>query len=241
MKKITVLFVLSILLVFSVSINASNGFEFIGGGIYTTVDSDELNDEVVGVNLILNLLKEELYYDGFKADVSKMDKIDSAFGFYAGGLLPVNDNFKFGGYYERFKLSSEANLTVPSENADININIDLPVNGIVGTARYSINKFVAINGGVGFYFGEFSESIKFYEDGREVKVEDLSLDHKVDINGFGFKFGADINYPINEQTSINGGANYRILSLTPKDEDKYGDDEINLNGFEIRGGIAYKF
>lgn len=241
MKKETILLVLAVMLIFSVGVNASNNIEFIGGGFYTTVNSDELNDAVNARNIILNLFKQEIYNQGYLVNVSEMDKLKGAFGFYLGGLLPVNKNLEIGGYYERFEIGSEGNLTVPLRDAEMNINIGLPINGIIGTGRYKLNEFVVINGGVGYYFGEFKESIKFYEGGEEVIVENLVSDSKIDVKGFGFKVGADVDYPINEQMSIIAGANYRQLEITPKDKDKYGDDEVNLDGFEIRGGFSYKF
>lgn len=241
MKKASILFVLAVLLVFSisVSVSASNGFEFIGGGIYTTVDSDFLNNVTKNVNYLFKGIQNET---DLQLSISEMDEINSGFGLYVGGLLPLNRNFKIGGYYERLNFSSEGNLKSPLINREeIEVSIGLPVNGVVGTAVLNINDFISLNGGVGYYFGGYNTRLTCFENGIEVEVPNLTLDETVDVSGIGFNFGANIDYPINEQMSIIGGANYRILSLAPKDEDKYGDNEIDLDGFEFRGGIAYKF
>ncbi|MTI59486.1 MAG: porin family protein [Firmicutes bacterium] len=219
MKKLTVLF--TVFLLFSVTVvGLASDWEVIGGFTYTTIDSDELDDFVDSLN---NSLEEEAY--GYDVDISKVDKIDSGSGFYLGGRLPINENIKIGGYYEYFNADTEGKVKSLDFDEEIKIEMEIPVNGLVGIASYNINDYLAVNGGLGYYFGEI-----------EIKTGPFSI-MKTDLNGLGFKLGTDLNYPLNEKISIIGAANYRILTL---EADDYYDDDIDFNGFEFKGGISCK-
>lgn len=227
MKKLTVLFIFTVFLLFSVTLVGFAGdLEVIGGFTYTTIDSDDLDDLVDSFN---NSLEEEASRSeelhGYDIDISKVDKIDSASGFYLGGRLPINEKVKIGGYYEYFNADSEGKVKYLDFDEEIKLKMEIPVNGLVGIASYNINDYLAVNGGLGYYFGEI-----------EIKTGSLSI-MKTDLNGLGFKLGTDLNFPLSEKISIIGAANYRILTLEADDF----DEDINFNGLEFKGGISCKF
>ena len=90
--------------------------------------------------------------------------------------------------------------------------MQIPVNGVVGTVKINLTDYLAINGAIGYYFGEMTAEERDYEFGSDL----INQRSKEELNGIGYKFGADINYPVNENINIFGGADYRILSVRSK-------------------------
>lgn len=237
MKKKSLLLVLCALLILSVTVNA---FEFIGGAYYTIFNSediDDMNDLIKQFNLDLETIEKIAEENDIPIDITKFKELKGSFGFYAGGLLPVTEKFKIGGYYERFNLKTEGGYHLPIVNAGEKYKLQIPVNGVVGTVKINLTDYLAINGAIGYYFGEMTAEVRVYEFGSDL----INQRSKEELNGIGYKFGADINYPVNENINIFGGADYRILSVGLKDEDVPKEDKLNLDGYVIRGGISYSF
>ncbi|MFW6270045.1 MAG: hypothetical protein ACOC4G_08190 [Bacillota bacterium] len=151
--------------------------------------------------------------------------------------------------YERFSAGTDGSINVSGTDEegyefeeDMKIEYDITINGISGVYGHKINNYISINGGAGYYFGdgEVLVSYKGVYDGTTVEDEEESA--SLDLSGFGFKVGGDVDYPIEDDYSLTASLNYRILDLDAEsDEETTDDDSLTADGFELKGGIAYSF
>lgn len=236
--RITLLMLVT-LLVLSVGVSAQD-FEFVGGITYSTFGLSELNEAIDDMNSFLDYAKDN---DG-SAEISKLDNVKSAIGFYAGLNKEINEELIVGGQFEKYSLGTEGSLKTSLEGGiDEDIKYKLDISGLVGTAAYKVNENLALNGGIGYYSGKSTYELKGTDDEKQA----------VDINGIGFKVGASYNYELKPNVSFIGSANYRSVTLKEKDDkvicmielpedyDNHEIKELNAGGFEISGGIAYSF
>ncbi|OCL27788.1 hypothetical protein U472_04350 [Orenia metallireducens] len=243
MRKFTILLALLIMCLSSTVVFA--GYEVVGGGIYTTFDFSNLNDWIKNVN------KDTFSASDLKSN--KFDEIENTAGFYLGGYtdLPTfSPKLKIGGEYEN--ISPDKSKLYKKENdgfeVDATINIDLQ--GFTGVAKYQVNKFIIINGGLGYYTGEYEFEVE--------NSESYNYTQKADLSGIGAKLGIGSSYSLSENVNIYGNANYRILTLDMDFDDSVsvdeayidgnyndqkddGEDELDASGFELTFGLAYKF
>ncbi|MFW6026648.1 MAG: hypothetical protein ACOCRX_09925, partial [Candidatus Woesearchaeota archaeon] len=141
MKKLTFLLVITFLITFSMGVMA-NDYEFIGGGMYTTLDFSEINDEIDGKNEYLDFLEEEEDIPNVE-DINKnyLDNLDSAFGIFAGMKYNLSPDNSLSGTYERFSVGTDGGINISgeisgedeSENEsvefEVDYDIDITVNG----------------------------------------------------------------------------------------------------------------
>ncbi len=231
MKKRVTLLVLVSLLVISVGVSAQD-FEFVGGVTYSTFALTDTNEYIDYMNSNLDEAEE----DDPDAEISKMDKMDSAIGFFAGVQKKINEEVTVGGQYERYSLDSNGSLELDPIEASIGLKLNL--NALVGTVSYKVNDNFALNGGVGYYFGQYITEFKGYDPISDEPLDDPVKDESP-VTGIGFKIGGAYNHQLKSDVSFTAAANYRILNLTYTEyEDAEPED---AGGFEISGGIAYGF
>ena len=232
MKKGSILvLVLVFVMAFSGSIYA---YEFVGGGIYTTFELDGLNDRIETINDEIESASNSV---GFEA--KKLEKMESSFGFYGGLRFNTTPKTDLDLTYERLVPSTDIEINYSDSNGtlDYDTNLDLNINGIVATLRNKVSDNIRLNGGVGYYFATFESKTNVNGTGV-YSTTDETQSEEFDYNGFGFKLGADYDYPINNSSDIFASLNYRILELDPDNSDA---DKLNTNGIEFKGGLSYNF
>ena len=164
------------------------------------------------------------------SDDDALEGLDSGFGFYVGGEYPLNNFLKVIGQHERYYFShtfTETAYDGTTYTYDAKINL----NAIVGLLSLDLMNeeeiSFALMGGPGYYFGKIS-------------VEDEATTISLDLEpSFGFKFGAGIDYPMQENLSFNANGFYRILETNLEDTDDLEDGDFS--GLEISGGLIYNF
>ncbi len=233
--------------------------EFYGGGFYTAFPgNEELNEHF---EELAEGAEEE--FEGENFDVA-YSLLNSGFGFFIGGKYEVIDNLKVGAEFERFsgsggvflsgEFEEEGEEETPQQvvlvELDVGLNYKLTVNGILGTVSYDVTDWLAVSGGVGYYFGKLTGigEVEMIVDGEEQEelpenMNDLVFSEEYNLkSSFGFKIGALANYNVWDNLDVVGGLNYRILSMEMDEEDlEMEDDTFNLNGIEIRLGVSYSF
>lgn len=242
MKKIIFLTVILVLSFSSLTLAA--GFEFDGGFLYTTFDSDTLNDGIDNVNNSYQNIADSLKGTGVNVNLDKADDLDSATGFWIG----FNTNyFKDLGYrvgmnYETFSNDIEANLHVTYPNSSeyykLHDSLDVEVQGFAINGERKFNDYFAITGSIGYYYGEVSFSEKEnYFNGTQMIVNYNNSGSDDLEGGAGFKIGVSTDFPVSENLSLTGKANYRVLELDIEDT----DESIDFDGWELKAGLSYKF
>ncbi len=158
------------------------------------------------------------------SDDDVQEGLDRGFGFYVGGEYPLTDFLKGIVQHERYYFSQTFTY-----NGITAVKINL--NAIVGLLSLDLMDeeeiSFALMGGPGYYFGKISAE----EEGTT-----LSWNLKP---SFGFKFGAGIDYPMQENLSFNASGFYRMLETTIADMDDLEDGDFS--GLEISGGLIYNF
>lgn len=246
MKKI--IFITVILLVGFSSISLAADFEFDGGFLYTTFDSNNLNDGINGINEgyqnILDSGEEGIDYNLENFD--KMDDFDSATGYWIGFKSDYFKNqlgldYEIGISYEAFSNDVEANLHISNPNGPeyrkLSDSLEVEVEGFVINGERTINDYFGITGAIGYYYGEISFSEKEEEfDGTETDIYINSGSNDLD-NDWGFKIGLSTDYPLSDNLNVIGNANYRWLELDIEDS----NESIDFDGWELKAGLSYKF
>ena len=246
MKKIIFITVILVLSISSMSLAAD--FEFDGGFLYTTFDSDNLNDGINGINEgyqnILDSGEEGINYNLENFD--KMDDFDNATGYWIGFKSDYFKNqlgldYKIGISYEAFSNDIEANLHISNPNGPeylkLSDSLEVEVEGFVINGERTINDYFGITGAIGYYYGEISFSEKKEEfDGTETDIYKNSGSNDLD-NDWGFKIGLSTDYPLSDNLNVIGNANYRWLELDIEDS----NESIDFDGWELKAGLSYKF
>ena len=244
MKNSLVLFLLVTTLFIAPTVMAEGmieGVQFEGGIIYTTFKPENLNEEIETDN---NTIQD--YIDNNSSIISsktfnKMDKMESALGFFIGAKKDF-ENFKAGTNFERFSKKVEGDY-----NIELNSGItyertytkEIAVNGVVGNISKSINDYVGFEAGLGYYIGsgKFKYNYVKYDSNNNI-VDENNPEEELNLeNGFGFKIGTNLNYPINSNLNIIGNFNYRNLQLDVENT----NDSIDLSGIEFSGGLNYRY
>lgn len=115
-------------------------------------------------------------------------------------------------------------------------SLDIEVQGFAINGERKINDYFGITGSIGYYYGEVETSYNY-------KTNDPTLDDDSDSvtddleGGAGFKIGVSTDFPVSENLSLTGKANYRVLELDIEDT----DESIDFDGWEIKAGLSYKF
>ncbi|MFN2341222.1 MAG: hypothetical protein ABR547_08135 [Halanaerobium sp.] len=223
-------------------------FEFDGGFIYTTFDSDNLNDVTEVTNNIYQALVNYIEDDPDYVlnDFDKMDDLDKATGYWIGFRSDYFKNelgldYEIGVRYETFSNDVEANLHTTNQNTSdsikINTSLEVEVKGFAVNGERKINDYIGITGTIGYYYGEIS----YLTDGEET-LEGETIDTEEGFSndlegGAGFKVGISTDFPISDNLDVIGNANYRILELDIEDS----NESIDFDGWELKGGLSYKF
>jgi len=100
-----------------------------------------------------------------------------------------------------------------------------------------LNEFFAISAGIGSYSGEVKHSIKseeYYGGTSDLNYTSDSEDLERD---FGYKIGVSTNYRLSKNLKFLGRVNYRVLELDIENT----SESIDLDGFEFKAGLTYKF
>lgn len=246
MKKIIFLTII-LMLTFS-TITLAADFEFEGGFLYTTFDSDTLNEAIDGANEdyqnIVDTIKDDPSVTLNNFD--KFDDLDSATGYWVGfrsdyfkNVLDLN--YKIGVRYETFSNDVNANLHISNpegpEYLKINDSLEIDVKGFLINGEKEINEYFAITGAIGYYYGEISFSYDEEDfDGEQTnKFEDSGSN---DLEGeAGFKLGLSTNYPLSDNLIAIGNVSYRFLELDIEDS----NESIDFDGLDWKAGLSYKF
>jgi hypothetical protein len=240
MKKIIFLTIILVLSISSLTFAA--GFEFDGGFLYTTFDSDTLN---AGINNVNDIYQDDANYFrslGYNVNVDKADDLDSATGFWIGFNTDYFKNlgYKIGMSYEAFSNDVEANSYVTDPNSSFYYNIhdsvDVEVQGFVVNGERKINDYFGITGSVGYYYGEVEVSHKEESNDPNFNINPPKVSDDLD-GGAGFKIGVSTDFPLSENLSLTGKANYRVLELDIEDT----DESIDFDGWDLKAGLSYKF
>jgi hypothetical protein len=248
MKKI-IIFTIILLVGFS-SISLAADFEFDGGFLYTTFDSDNLNDGTNGINDYyqnqIDNAENDPNIDLQVNNFNKMDELDNATGYWIGFKSDYLKNelglgYEIGVNYETFSNEVEANLHVTDQNTSEYIKIDdsleVEVKGFAVNGERKVNDYFGITGTIGYYYGEikFSEKEEIY-DGSQTDTYENSGSNDLE-GGAGFKVGLSTDFPLSENLTVIGNANYRWLELDIEDS----NESIDFNGWELKAGLSYKF
>jgi hypothetical protein len=243
MKKI--IFLTTILVLSISSLTFAAGFEFDGGYLYTTFDSDTINEGIDGVNNIYQNGANNFNSSGYDVNLDQADDLDSATGFWIGFKTDYFKNERSLGYevgmnYETFSNDVEANLHATDPTSSLyykmHDSLDIEVQGFAINGERKINDYFGITGSIGYYYGEVETSYNY-------KTNDPTLDDDSDSvtddleGGAGFKIGVSTDFPVSENLSLTGKANYRVLELDIEDT----DESIDFDGWEIKAGLSYKF
>lgn len=249
MKKIIFLTIILVLTVSSLT-SAAN-FELDGGFLYTTFDSDTLNDIISSRNewyktiAGLNPNPDIDNFGGVIESFSMMNDLDSATGFYVGFKSDYlkdkkNLDYKIGMTYEEFSNDVNSNLHVIYDNFESRYytSIDIEVKGITVNGEREVNDYFTITGSLGYYYGKLKHltksSILGIPSNQNKSINEISYDLD---GGIGFKFGISTDLSISENLDLTGKANYRILEL---DSEKLYES-IDFNGWDLKAGLSYKF
>lgn len=236
MKKVILISVLSFLIIFSGSVLALD-YELVGGGIYTSLELTDFNDNVEQLN---NELEEGGNLVGY--EVEKMDKINSALGFYGGVRFNTSNRFfdNIEVTYERFAPGTGTSIDYSDQygTLDLDMDINITINGLVATLSHKVNEYISLKSGVGYYFGA-TEATATAEGTGAYSVSEEQTETN-NLNGFGYKIGAAFDYALkdNENNSLFADINYRILELKFEEDE---DNTVNANGVELRVGISHKY
>lgn len=242
MKKIIFLTVI-LVLSFS-SLTLATGFEFDGGYLYTTFDSDNINEIIDGVNNIYQNGVNNFNSSGYDVNLDQADNLDSATGFWIGFKTDYfkkkrSLDYEVGINYETFSNDVEANLHATDPNSSnyykLHTSGDIEVQGFVINGERKINDYFGINGSIGYYYGEIEFSSK---QDTNLSTENPFIPFKNDLEGgAGFKIGLSTYFSVSENLALTGKANYRVLELDIEET----DESIDFNGWEIKTGLSYEF
>lgn len=243
MKKIILLTAILVLSISSLTFAA--GFEFDGGFLYTTFDSDTINEDINGVNDIYQNDANYFRSLGYNVNVDKADDLDSATGFWIGFNTDYFKNERSLGYevgmnYETFSNDVEANSYVTDPNSSryykLHTSGDIEVQGFTVNGKKKINDYFGITGSVGYYYGEVEVSHKEESNDPNFNYNPPNVSDDLE-GGAGFKIGISTDFPVSENLALTGKANYRVLELDIEDT----DESIDFDGWELKAGLSYKF
>lgn len=189
-----------------------------GGAYYTTFADSDLDE-----------LEEELDLD-----------LSSGFGIKAGGEMAITPEFGLAAEYTRIFNSDSVSDTFEEDEqtVDVDIDISMPINALRGDAVLYVSQFIEqenvpeikLTGGAGYYFGEMK-----FEFTATDGIEEYSETETEDYSGLGIKLGLSVEQEVADDFSVRGDLGYRILDL------EIVDDDLNANGLEVGGGVAYSF
>jgi len=244
MKKVLVLTVIFVFSFSGLSLAQTYNYSLEGGFVYTTLDSDFLNEVVDTANNFyqneLEYYQNDPNYDIEVDEFNKLDDFDSAVGFWIG-LQNDLGNYKSGVNYEMFSEEVNGNFYGTDLNTGDYIKVDdsleIEVDGIYVDFEKPITEYFSINAGIGSYTGEIRSKEKIVERvSGAVSRYNFSVDADLERN-FGFKIGASSNYPLTENLSLSADLNYRKLELDIEDS----SESIDFDGLELKAGLTYKF
>ncbi len=225
----------TLILCFSVQTYA-NSSELIGGIFYTSLELNDLNKAIDNYNQDI----EEIEQEGVSA--TKMEEIDDAIGYFGGTKLDLNDGVSLSGTFETFSESTgtEIDYSDPNNNSTIEVDLEigLSVSGLVATLNSELNDYIGLCGGGGYYFGEITMSGSSTATGDYADYF-TSSSETTELNGFGFKAGGYFSYPVNYQLALNAAVHYRFLELDPGINSLTSDSPLDINGIELRFGVAF--
>lgn len=240
MKKVLIITVILTLSFSGITLAQTYNYSLEGGFLYTTIDSDNVNELIDEVNTAYQSLND--FYNNYdvKTDFDKFEEFDKATGFWVGLHNDLGD-YKLGTNYESFSEEIKGSLKVSGVNSDDYLRIsdsgEIEIDGIYINVEKEINENFAISAGVGSYSGEIkikSRSEEYYGGTKEVYTNTESEDLDRDI---GYKLGFVSNYKLSENLRLLGKVNYRILELDIENT----SESIDLDGVELKGGLNYKF
>lgn len=244
MKKILILTVILVVSFSGISLAQTYNYSIEGGFVYTTLDSDFLDEVVETANNFyqneLEYYQNDPSYDIEVDEFNKIDKFDSASGFWVG-LQNDLGNYKLGTNYELFSEEIEGNIYAKDLNTGDYIkaadSLEIEVEGIYVDLEKPITEYFSISAGIGSYSGEIKSEEKI-EERVSGTVSRYNFSGDVDLErDFGFKIGISSNYPLTENLSLLGDLNYRILELDIEDS----NESIDFDGLELKAGLTYKF
>ncbi|MCF7875800.1 hypothetical protein K9M06_01965 [Candidatus Bipolaricaulota bacterium] len=232
---------LSLVFLAGLSFNgAAINYDLVGGSFYTTLQLTDLNNAIENYNESIKDIEQE-----GDITVTKMDKMNSAFGFYGGTGLNMGRNLTLGATFESFSAGTGTEISGKDEHGEVNLDlgIDLAVNGLVTTLNSDINEYIGLSGGAGYYYGTVSMSASISATGDYANyIQDQSFSDSASVSGFGFKAGGTLNYPLSRRASLYSAVHYRMLTLKTEAQNSLTNDAaLNANGVEMRVGITYRF
>jgi len=232
----TQLILLSLLLVAGLTFSCSAvTLEIAGGGLFTTLALPELNKVIDDFNSEIEEIQEELEEEG--VTVTKMNNINSGFGFYGGAKLNLNRSLGVGAYFDNFSAGTGTKIESDEYNIDFELNIDLSVNGSVAVLSFDLNDYIGVHGGGGYYFGSLSMSAKG-DIGEDIDEDEIVAN----LTGLGYKVGGTFNYPLTGQATLSSSVNYRSLQLgvaSTNELTTIETDTLDANGIEVKVGISF--
>jgi len=246
-KKIVIFTIVLILCMQTMTLAAD--FELDGGFLYTTFDSETLNDITNEKNeYYQNELDEKEQDPSVDLKINnfeQMEELDNATGYWLGLKSDYlkskyGINYEVGFLYETFTNDVEVNLYAVDQSSPeytkVKENLEIEVEGFAINSSREINDYFDIIGTVGYYSGEVS-SYKRYETYTSSKnvVESTGSS---DLGGnFGYKLGISTDYSISKSLSTIGNISYRFLEL---DIDNT-NETIKFNGLNFKAGLSYRF
>jgi len=238
-KYPVILLSLVFILSFSLSGSAVN-YDLAGGSFYTTLTLTNLNNAIENYNESIEQAQQE-----GDLSVTKMDKMNSAIGFFGGLGLSLRRNFGLGATFESFSTGTGTEITVDDQygEIDLDIGIDLAVNGLVTMLNTDLNDYIGLSGGGGYYYGTLDMTANISASGDYADyIQNESFSETANVSGFGFKAGGSLHYPLTRQSILFSEVHYRMLSLETGEENNLTNDTtLNANGIEMRLGVAFRF
>ena len=215
---------------------AANTYRLSGGGMYTTLKLTDLNNAIENYNDSIEQFEQE------GANVSKMDKINQAFGFFVGTRMDVGGGLALGGTVDTFTAGTGTDIDYEDQygEIDVDLDIDLSISGLAGTVSANINDYIGVSGGGGYYLGTINMSSSITATGDYSQYSEDNMSESADVSGTGFKAGGHINYPFSRQVRLYSAVHYRILDLEVHDDNSLTNGSLlNANGVEVRFGISF--
>jgi len=217
--------------------------ELVGGVTRITIGLTDINEEIDTINAELD--GEDYSYEDYA------EKMDSTTGYFIGLQTSLNNKWKLEGQYERYNLRSNCSYEYSTFDSVLTNTYfqkywDLGINGLVGTATYQVNDYLALTGAIGDYsalYNEYEYTKEVIYDDSDPEMSSVGISTNIttieeNMSGIGYKAGAVLSYQPREGWYLLGAVNYRMLTLVGMSLDEL---EFDAGGFEFSGGINCLF